>query len=132
MVDDALDETDTETFTLVLQNPVGADLAAGSELRVVGTIVDDDLPPIVSAGVPNSQSTRDSTSLLVSTLGEAAGQIQFLVMLSEPSALEARVRYATTDAASSHLGVSATPTEDYAATSGVLTFAAGRPARPSG
>ena len=46
-------------------------------------------------------------------------------MLSEPSALEARVRYATTDAASSHLGVSATPTEDYAATSGVLTFAAG-------
>ena len=125
VVDDALDETDTETFTLVLQNPVGADLAAGSELRVVGTIVDDDLPPIVSAGVPNSQSTRDSTSLLVSTLGEAAGQIQFLVMLSEPSALEARVRYATTDAASSDLGVSATPTEDYAATSGVLTFAAG-------
>ena len=50
VVDDALDETDTETFTLVLQNPVGADLAAGSELRVVGTIVDDDLPPIVSAG----------------------------------------------------------------------------------
>ena len=103
VADDALDESDTETFTLVLRNPVGARLPGGSELRVVGTIVDDELPPIVSLGLPNSESTGGPGSLLVSTREEGVGDFEFLVRLSAPSAREARVRYATSDPESSIL-----------------------------
>ena len=125
VTDDALDEADRETFTLVLQNPVGAALADGSQARVVGTIVDDDRTPIVSAQVSSSQSTSASSALPISSLGEAAGHFEFLVVLSEPSALEASVDYATNDPESSDPGSPATRTEDYAATSGALTFAPG-------
>ena len=117
LTNDALDEADTETFVLVLENPVGAAFADGSQLRVVGTIADDDPTPMASAQGSSSQST--------SAVGEASGHLQFQVVLSEPSALEASVGYATADPASSDLGAPATPTEDYASTSGVLTFAPG-------
>ena len=117
LTNDALDEADTETFVLVLENPVGAAFAGGSQLRVVGTIADDDPTPMASAQGSSSQST--------SAVGEASGHLQFQVVLSEPSALEASVGYATADPARSDLGAPATPTEDYASTSGVLTFAPG-------
>ena len=46
LVDDAIPEQDTEDFLLRLDNPNGLELEAAA---AVGTIVDDDLPPSVSA-----------------------------------------------------------------------------------
>ena len=103
--DDALDEEDTETFTLRLQNPVGAELAVGGA-EGTGTIEDNDEAPVL---------TIEDAPLV--TEGEDA---VFAVKLNVASALEVTMPYATSDA-------TATAGQDYeAAVGGSLMIPAGK------
>ena len=104
LVDDTLDETD-ETLRLTLSGPSNAGLAGGvTSLTATGTIADDDDPPAV--GMAGARAPED-----VGTLG-------FLVTLSAASSRAVTVAYATADD-------TAEAGEDYTATRGILTFAAG-------
>jgi hypothetical protein len=98
--DSSLEEN--ETFSVVLSNAPGAFIGATG----IGTILDDDTPCF---------SIDD-----VAVLEPATGTISavFTVTLSHPTA--ATVSFATK-------GFSATAGDDYAATSGVLTFSAATP-----
>ena len=49
VIDDAHDDAEEETFALTLRDPNGASLSGGRELRVVGTIEDDDDPEVAVA-----------------------------------------------------------------------------------
>ena len=101
---DALDEDD-ETFTVSLGSPLHA--TAGSSSAVV-TITDDDATPVVRV--------EDVT------VSESVGTLTFTVTLDAESAQAVTVSYATSDG-------TATSPADYAATSGVLAFAAGQMSR---
>ena len=104
VVDDALDEED-ETLTLRLSGASGATLAGGgSTLDATGTIEDDDVTPTVTVSDV--------------TVSEASGPAVFTVTLDVASGLAATVGYATSD------GTAESP-DDYASTSGTLTFPAG-------
>ena len=101
--DDALDEH-TETFWLRLADPVGADILDGTG---VGTIADDDALPQLNIG--DSGATESDT-------------IRFEVTLEPVSGRTVTVPWTT---ASSFTGDPASPTDDYVAASGTLTFASG-------
>ena len=105
VIDDALDEADSETFAVVLSAPTGATLGAGT---ATGMIRDDDEPPALS--VADARGDED------------VGALEFAVTLSVPSGIEVSVLYATADG-------SATADSDYAATNGILVFAAGEVSR---
>ena len=97
--DDTADEED-ETFTLTLSSPTNATL---DDATATGTIEDDDEPlPVV--GVSDASATE----------GEA---VEFTVSLSEASARQVTVQYATS-------GGTAASGTDFTETSGKLTFGA--------
>ena len=102
ITDDALDE-ENEDFTVTLSNVVNATI--GDE-TAIGTIEDDDDPPVLSL-TPADQS-----------VSEDAGSMAFTVSLSAVSAKTVTVSYATTNG-------TAESGKDYTATSGTLTFAPG-------
>ena len=107
VVDDAVDEGDEE-LTLTLSGVANATFAGGATtVEATGTITDDDVTPTVSVADP--------------TASEDAGNLLFTVTLDVASGLAATVAYATSDG-------TATAPDDYAATSGTLTFAAGHSA----
>ena len=102
--DDVLSE-ETETFTLTLQDPVGADLAVGAAVGT-GTILDNDEAPTVS--IEDAPSVTEGVDAV------------FAVKLSEASGREVTVPYATSDA-------TATAGQDYeAAVGGSLVIPAGK------
>lgn len=95
---------DDETFTVVLSDPDGAAIADGSGL---GTIANDDEPPVISIGdTAEAEGTGGTTSF------------ELEVTLSNPSESTVTVDFSTAN-------VDALATDDYAATSGTLTFAPG-------
>ncbi len=103
-IDDALSE-ETETFTLTLQDPVGADLAVGAAVGT-GTIEDNDDAPVVS--IEDAPSVTEGVDAV------------FAVKLSEASGREVTVPYATSDA-------TATAGQDYdAVVGGSLVIPAGK------
>ena len=101
--DDALDEH-TETFWLRLADPTDATVDDGTG---IGTIDDDD--PLPQLSVADSGATE-------------ADPIQFTVTLDTASGRTVTVPWTT---AVSHTGDPASPTDDYVAASGTLTFASG-------
>ena len=101
--DDALDEH-TETFWLRLADPTDATVEDGTG---IGTIDDDD--PLPQLNIADSGATEGDP-------------IQFTVTLEPASGRTVTVPWTT---APSHTGDPASPTEDYAAASGTLTFASG-------
>ncbi|MDD9984869.1 MAG: hypothetical protein OXQ31_01210 [Spirochaetaceae bacterium] len=103
VVDDSLDEADRETFTIRLSDPVAGKLATGS--MAVGSIRDDDNPPGISIADAGAK--------------ESAGEITFPVTLERRSGLPVVVSYRTEDG-------TAKAGEDYQATVGALTIAAGQ------
>ena len=99
LIDDNIDEPD-ETFELVLASPVHATFGA----RVgAGGIRDDDDPPELS---------------LAAATATEGGTAAFAVTLTAASGFEVTVSYATSEGTANAPG-------DFAATSGVLTFAPG-------
>ena len=103
-LDDRLIEPD-ETLTVAFSNPVGATLSAEP---VTITLVDDDGPLVIAA---------DTVSV-----DEDAESLTFTVRLSGPAGVPVTVDFEAQ-------GVTATQGEDFAATSGRLTFAPGDTAR---
>ncbi len=100
---DTLDE-DNETFTVLLSSPVNATIADDLAL---GTITDNDPLPLLSVTDPTV--TEGNFGTVAAT---------FTVSLNVPSGRALSVNYATADG-------TATAPADYAATSGMLSFAAG-------
>ena len=103
--DDRLDEDD-ETFTVRLSDPMYGRLG-DTGITATGTIIDDDDPPSISI--------HDASAK------ESAGAISFRVSLNAASGREVAVSYRTEDS-------TAKAGEDYGATDGTLTIAAGRTA----
>ncbi len=100
---DELDEDD-ERLELELSQPSGATIGRG---LAVGTIVDDDAPPVASI-----------TGATVVEGDSGTVDARFLVRLSAPSALVATVDFGTVDG-------TATGGTDYTAATGSLRFAPG-------
>ncbi|HEY9816116.1 MAG TPA: Calx-beta domain-containing protein [Candidatus Obscuribacterales bacterium] len=98
---DDLNEDD-ETFQLLLGNATNA---LPGTTTAIATLVDDDLPPVLS--ITNR------------SLSEGAGQTIFTVSLDRPAGRTVTVNYSTEDN-------SAIAGQDYLASSGTLTFAAGQ------
>ncbi len=104
--DDALDEEDTETFSLTLTFPNNATLEGGLfSLAAIGTINDNDAPPSVTVG---------------DTMADEGDKAAFTVTLSAVSGRDVTVDYATADGG-------AAAGSDYTAANGMLTIAAGNP-----
>jgi hypothetical protein len=97
---DTLDEIN-EKFNVVLSNPALAEIADDTG---VGTITDDDPPPVVSIG---------------DTSHSEGGSLVFTVSLSAPSAKQVKIGYATAPG-------TATAPADYTSKSGTVTFAPGQ------
>src|SRR6056297_1807780 len=107
VIDDGLDEG-SESFSLVLANPVNADIAVGT-----GSATIDD----------NDSVTRISVGDATVTEGDAGSvSVDFTVSLSAPSGRPVSVSYATVDA-------TATEGEDYSGAAGTLDFAPGETSR---
>jgi large repetitive protein len=104
VIGDVLDEAD-ETFSVVLSNPTGAVLTVA---QGTGTIVDNDDPPAIAI---NDLAVGEGNS------GTTAAA--FTVSLSAPSGRSVSVSYATAD------GTATVAANDYSASAGTLTFAAG-------
>ena len=101
IVNDALDEPDSETFTVTLSSPSNASIADGS---AIGTISDDDPTPVLS--VTDAQFEEGTTGTFTLTLSAASGRT-------------VTVTYATAN-------VTAVAPGDYTArTATVVTFAPG-------
>ena len=98
---DDMDEPN-ESFSVSLRNPVAASLPANPS--AVGTIEDANDPPTLG--------------LVPADASEDAGELVFEAGLSQASAFEVTVDYATSD-------LSAEASLDYAATAGTLTIPAG-------
>ena len=111
LLDDTLSEGD-ETFTVTLSDPVNATVAAG---EATGTIADDDPEP----GVPVDEDEPE-VSVAAATAGEGAGTMAFPVTLTPARDDRAvTVSWSTSDG-------TATAGADYAAGSGIVTFAPGQ------
>ena len=108
IVDDTLDEEDTEQFKLTLSSAANATLTGGqSTLQKLGKITDNDGAPVLSL--------EDVTA----TEGD---DIEFEVSLNTASGREVTVTYATSDD-------TAQQPDDYTSASGTLTFEAGDTAK---
>ena len=105
VTDDLVDEPDLETFTLTLSGPENATLATAT---AIGSIRDDEVSPVVSAG--------DTIA------AETSGEMVFSVGLNASSERAVTVDYETVD-------VTATAESDYRSASGTLTFATGETAK---
>ena len=106
VLDDTLDETDAETFRVVLRNAVHAGL---DDSGATGTITDDDAAP--------AMTIADARA------GEGDGEIAFLVTLDAASGRAVSVVCASADG-------TAKADEDYIAERGVLTFEPGETEKP--
>ncbi|MBI1373068.1 MAG: LEPR-XLL domain-containing protein [Phycisphaera sp.] len=105
----------TETFVVVLSNATGGvTIADGSG---VGTIIDNDLPPITASVADASVNERDLGKGKHG--GAQVSTMTFTVTLSRPADSTVTIHYATADG-------SATAGVDYVAKSGTLTIAAGQ------
>ena len=98
----------TETFVVNLSNPTNT--TAITDSQGVGTIENDDTPPIISI---------DSVSAAEGNTGTKT--FAFTVSLSNPASTQVSVNYATSAGATNP----ATAGSDYVATSGTLNFAPG-------
>ena len=108
VVDDTVDEADTEQFKLTLSNAVNATLSGDqTTLQKLGKITDNDDPPVLS--------------LEGETVVEGVA-VEFEASLDTASEREVTVAYATADDTAKQPG-------DYASASGTLTFAAGDTAK---
>ena len=105
LTDDTTNETD-ETFVLNLSNPSNA--ATISDAQAVGSIINDDPPPMV---------TVNDVTLAEGNTGTTA--FTFTVSLSAPSAQTVTVDFATADG-------TALVGSDYVPNAGTLTFAPGQ------
>lgn len=105
---DLLDELD-ETFAVNVSNPINVTIADG---QGIGTIVDDDLPPVVSIG--NASVTEGNAGTTPMT---------FNVTLSAASGRTITVPWSTAN------GTAVAPA-DFAGANGTLTFAPGVVSRP--
>lgn len=102
VVDNNVTEAD-EQFSLLLQNPVGAELVTN---MATGSIVDNDPQPTIRIGdLPVDEGMADTSTAVL------------LVQLSNPSAFEITVDYETT--------AETAQANDFVSTSGTLTFAPG-------
>ena len=113
----------TQTISVAIQGdttyeedePFFVDLDAATngatiaDFRGIGTITNDDGPPVVTIG--NAQKVEANS---------AFASMDFTVTLSAPTDLGGRVSYATAD------GTATTADSDYMATSGVLVFSPGQ------
>ena len=119
LMDDALNEAE-EYLEFVLESPTNAELPQSTMYTVQGIIEDDDPLPVVSV----AGSTADGWSYAV----ETAGPLSYTVRLSEASAREVQVDYATVDrtpGARNTALQTATASADYVPQNGTLTFLAG-------
>ncbi len=108
VMDDNVDEAETERFVFTLRNPSNAALAGGgSNLEVQGTIQDND---------------ESTLSVADAEASESDGAVVFEVELSLASTSEVTVDYATSDGPGADGALSGS---DYTAASGTLTFAPG-------
>jgi hypothetical protein len=105
---DPLDEDDNETFTVTLSNATGGTL---DDPIGVGTIQDDDATPVLSI---------DSVSQLEGD--EGTTNFVFTVSLSAPSGRNVTVDFDAIGEAIPEVSDPAIAGEDFAATSGTLTF----------
>jgi hypothetical protein len=105
---DAVDEGDSESFTVQLSNPNNANVADGA---AVGTIADDDVARVGLQPGPSVNEGQSGTRTAV-----------FYITLTTPAAFLVTVDFYT---ASSSGGTAATPGVDYESTSGTLSFAPG-------
>jgi hypothetical protein len=103
--DDVLDEGSSETFQVVVSEPVNATLGSASTTI---PIADDDAPPSISV--------LDARSLV-----EADTELVFPVVLSGPSSRDIEVRWTTSD-------LTAEAGTDYRAAAGTLRIPAGQTA----
>jgi chitinase len=106
-VDDTIDEPD-ETFFVNLSNPVNATIA---DSQGVGTIIDNDPPPMISISDTSVNEGNSGTSSAV-----------FTVTLSSVSGKTISVNYTTANG-------TATSPSDYVATSGTVTLNPGQPSQ---
>ena len=119
LMDDALNEAE-EYLEFVLERPTNVELPQPTMYTVRGIIEDDDPLPVVSV----AGSTADGWSYAV----ETAGPLSYTVRLSEASAREVQVDYATVDrtpGARNSVLQTATASADYVPQNGTLTFLAG-------
>ncbi|MCY3667679.1 MAG: putative Ig domain-containing protein [Gemmatimonadetes bacterium] len=107
IIDDTADEPDEETFTLTLSEPDNATLAAET-ITAQGTINDNDNPPLVN--VDHARATEGTV-------------MHFTVRLSAASGQNVEVTYGTNDGTATVAG------NDFKATTGTLTIAAGATTR---
>ena len=103
ITDDALDEQDSEQFTVTLLAAVNATVGTA---HGTGTIADNDQAPELN--IADSELTE----------GSADGRMRFMVRLAATSGRTVTVQYGTADG-------TATAGTDYTAVSGTLTFRAG-------
>ncbi len=119
LMDDALNEA-VEYLEFVLESPVNAELPQPAMYTVQGIIEDDDPLPVVSV--------IGSTAGGWSYADETAGPLNYTVRLSEASAREVQVDYATVDrtpGARNTVLQTATGSTDYVPRNGTLTFLPG-------
>ena len=119
LMDDALNEAE-EYLEFVLERPTNVELPQPTMYTVRGIIEDDDPLPVVSV----AGSTADGWSYAV----ETAGPLSYTVRLSEASARDVQVDYATVDrtpGARNSVLQTATASADYVPQNGTLTFLAG-------
>ena len=119
LMDDGLNEAE-EYLEFVLERPTNAELPQPTMYTVRGIIEDDDPLPVVSV----AGSTADGWSYAV----ETAGPLVYTVGLSEASARDVQVDYATVDrtpGARNSVLQTATAALDYVPQNGTLTFLAG-------
>ncbi|NJD06473.1 MAG: hypothetical protein FIA97_08225, partial [Methylococcaceae bacterium] len=109
---DAVKEA-SESFNLVLSNPVGAGFVKGTTLTAKGTI-EDPSPTLTVAAVKIAEGPSDGNRTLIVP-----------VTLSAPAQQDVVVHYASADSASAN---AATAGIDYQAVSGSLTIRAGQTA----
>ena len=108
VVDDTVDEEDSEQFKLTLSSAVKATLSGGqATLQKLGKITDNDDPPVLSV---DGETVTEG------------GDVEFEVSLAPASAREVTVSYATADD-------TAEQPADYTSKSGSLTFDAGDTAK---
>ena len=126
ITDDQVYESAAETFTLQLTNHNNKAILDGgaTSLTVTGVIADDDPKPVVSVAGPAgdtsyvSENTKDPVTFTLTLMGQSAGDVT--------------VDYATGEAGLLGLltarqgPAGATENEDYAGTSGSVTFTSGQ------
>ena len=126
ITDDQVYESADETFTLQLTNHNNKAILDGgaTSLTVTGVIADDDPKPVVSVAGPAgdtsyvSENTKDPVTFTLTLMGQSAGDVT--------------VDYATGEAGLLGLltarqgPAGATENEDYAGTSGSVTFTSGQ------